>query len=78
MYYHGQWLSHPFVYRYRNGAAMDAYFPGGPIWSRMYTAVFTIPEDLERKKKYDTKVVFSMKSGESQSEFTWDKNVADR
>lgn len=78
LYYHGLQLTHPVVYRYRNTAAIDPYFPRETVWSRAYAVVFTLPKDLDSKKKDDNKVIFYMKSGESKSEYTWDENVGDR
>jgi hypothetical protein len=57
---------------------MTAYFPESSSWSRIYTLSFVIPKELEQEKKGDNKVIFSMKSAESQSEYTWDENVANR
>jgi hypothetical protein len=76
--YHGNIITNPSIYRYRNMSEMTAYFPESSSWSRIYTLSFVIPKELEQEKKGDNKVIFSMKSAESQSEYTWDENVANR
>lgn len=68
--YHGQLLTNPDIHRYRNSASVEPYFPMDTTWDRAYAVVFQIPKHMERDT--DPKVTFFMKSGESQSEYTWD------